>query len=139
MGLSYIKIYEEHHNKKTPKGYEIHHIDSNRKNNNIQNLICLPREFHRALHNWVGLIPRKHIENLLQWYLSQNKKFTSRALGYYLSAKFNRINTNKELEISCKKYLRERKFSQAVSFKVNNIDTYGGIDSSYGKNIYDFN
>jgi len=136
MGLGYVKIYEQHHNKKITKGYEIHHIDANRKNNNIDNLIMLPKEFHRALHNWVGLIPRQHIENLLDWYKNQNRKFTPKALGYYLCAKFKKNNTDKKLRISCEKYLRERKFGQAVSFKANNIDTYGGLDISYGNNIY---
>ncbi len=122
MGVSYTKTYEKHHNIKIPKGFEIHHIDANRNNNNIDNLIMLPKEFHRALHNWVGLIPRHHIEKLLDWYKNQNRKFTPKALGYYLSAKFKKNNTDKKLEIACKKYLRDLKFHQAVAFKFNDIE-----------------
>lgn len=49
---NYIKLYErtfgitwDH------KKYEIHHIDGNRDNNNIQNLVLLPKELHRDLHS----------------------------------------------------------------------------------------
>tara|TARA_R100001440_G_C2447793_1_gene107548 strand:- start:93 stop:509 length:417 start_codon:yes stop_codon:yes gene_type:complete len=136
MELSYTKLYENHHNIKIPKGFEIHHIDANRNNNNIDNLIMLPKEFHRALHNWVGLIPRDHIEKLLDWYKKQNRKFTPKALGYYLCAKFKRNNTDKKLEIACKKYLKERKYGQAVSLKINDVDTHYGVNITYGHNIY---
>ncbi len=30
--------------------YEVHHIDRNSRNNNINNLLCLPRKEHIALH-----------------------------------------------------------------------------------------
>lgn len=33
-----------------PKGYEIHHTDFNRENNDISNLQCITREEHRKLH-----------------------------------------------------------------------------------------
>lgn len=33
-----------------PKGYEIHHIDFDRSNNDISNLLCLSRADHRKLH-----------------------------------------------------------------------------------------
>lgn len=33
-----------------PRGYEIHHIDFNRENNDISNLVCIPKEEHRKLH-----------------------------------------------------------------------------------------
>jgi len=45
----YRKIYEEHHGK-IPEGYHIHHKDGNRKNNSIENLICLSPEEHFNLH-----------------------------------------------------------------------------------------
>lgn len=34
-----------------PKGYDIHHIDGNKLNNNIENLEMLPHEEHMALHS----------------------------------------------------------------------------------------
>lgn len=34
-----------------PKGYEIHHIDFNRENNDISNLACIPSKEHHDLHS----------------------------------------------------------------------------------------
>ena len=48
---SYRKFYEKKLNIKIPKGYEIHHIDENRKNNQINNLVMLPKELHKKYHN----------------------------------------------------------------------------------------
>lgn len=48
----YRKVYEQFYNIKWDrKLYEIHHIDHNRENNDIKNLILLPRELHRKLHS----------------------------------------------------------------------------------------
>ena len=49
--MNYIKIYENHTRHAVPVGYEIHHIDHNRENNEIQNLVLLPDTLHRAYHN----------------------------------------------------------------------------------------
>ena len=40
--MNYIKIYENHTRHAVPVGYEIHHIDHDRENNEIQNLVLLP-------------------------------------------------------------------------------------------------
>lgn len=52
--MHYRKIWEQH-NGKIPKddngrSYEIHHIDGNRQNNNIENLICISIEEHYDIH-----------------------------------------------------------------------------------------
>lgn len=51
MNISYRKIYEDYFRIKIPAGYDIHHIDRNRGNNDIKNLILLPKELHQRLHN----------------------------------------------------------------------------------------
>lgn len=40
----------EFHNGAIPKGYEIHHIDGDKSNNQIENLQCVTRKAHRRLH-----------------------------------------------------------------------------------------
>ena len=49
--MHYRKIWEMHHNKKIPEGYEIHHIDGNKNNNDIDNLKCVSIEEHLDIHH----------------------------------------------------------------------------------------
>lgn len=35
---------------KIPKGFQIHHIDGNPKNNGLSNLLCISFEEHKKLH-----------------------------------------------------------------------------------------
>lgn len=45
----HVYIYEKY-NGPIPKGYEVHHIDHNKDNNEIENLILLTRKQHNELH-----------------------------------------------------------------------------------------
>lgn len=48
--MIYRRYYEKKCNIKIPKGYEVHHIDFNRENNDIMNLVLLPKELHKKYH-----------------------------------------------------------------------------------------
>lgn len=63
--MDYRKLYETHYGIKIPPGFEIHHIDQNRNNNNIKNLLLLPKRLHSQLH-WVN--------NTLFAYFDNSKK-----------------------------------------------------------------
>lgn len=52
----YKKLYAEHFGITWEEGFEIHHIDGNRGNNDISNLILLPGELHRQLHMFLPKI-----------------------------------------------------------------------------------
>jgi hypothetical protein len=43
-------IWEKHHKKKIPKGYHIHHINGNKRDNRIQNLQCCSPAEHIRIH-----------------------------------------------------------------------------------------
>lgn len=47
----HIYVWEYHNGYKVPKGYEIHHKDSNKDNNDISNLICIPSKEHKQIHS----------------------------------------------------------------------------------------
>lgn len=47
---NYREIYQRSCNIVIPKGYEIHHIDFNRENNDIMNLVMLPKKLHMEYH-----------------------------------------------------------------------------------------
>lgn len=64
--MDYRKLYEAHYGIKILPGFEIHHIDQNRNNNNIKNLLLLPKRLHSQLH-WVN--------NTLFAYFDNSKKF----------------------------------------------------------------
>ena len=138
MAVNYRKLYEKHYKIKTPKDWDIHHIDGNRENNKIKNLIAIPKEFHRALHNWLGLVPKSIIEKLLEWYIpaKEKYKYTDRALGYTLVVKFKKINTDTSLEKNRRKYLFNRKTNQSIQMR--KLDRgFGYGHTTYGRNIYD--
>lgn len=39
-----------------PKGYVIHHKDANHDNNDVDNLVMIPKSTHRIIHTWFGNI-----------------------------------------------------------------------------------
>ena len=48
--MDYRKYYEERTNKKIPKTFIIHHIDFDKNNNEIENLVALPNDKHLKYH-----------------------------------------------------------------------------------------
>ena len=47
----HIYVWEYHNGCEVPKGYEIHHKDLNKDNNDISNLICIPSKEHKKIHS----------------------------------------------------------------------------------------
>ena len=46
----HVAVWEYHNKQEVPDGYHIHHINKNKDNNDISNLVCLKKEEHRAHH-----------------------------------------------------------------------------------------
>lgn len=50
----HIAIWEHEHGMEVPPGCVIHHLDWNKNNNVIENLVCLTVSEHERVHNIVG-------------------------------------------------------------------------------------
>lgn len=58
MEENYIKIYENETGHKIPNNFHIHHIDLNHNNNDITNLVMLPKELHIKYHSYLSNLPK---------------------------------------------------------------------------------
>ena len=71
----YIKEYRtlyENEIGSIPKNWDIHHIDFNHDNNDIENLIAVPKIVHVIIHK-CGLCSREEIERMIDIYKITNK------------------------------------------------------------------
>lgn len=53
---SYREKFKRYYGIDFSNKYEVHHIDLNRKNNNIENLVLLPSDLHRKYHFCLGSV-----------------------------------------------------------------------------------
>lgn len=86
----HINVYIKHFGT-IPENYHVHHIDNNHDNNDPNNLIALPRSFHRNLHSdyyfyynlaTTGMMNKSILQSLLEYYSSR---------GYSLRKKFSKV------------------------------------------------
>ena len=54
--MNYRKIYSDYFGIKIGSEYAIHHIDGNRSNNKIYNLLLLPKRLHSQYHFYKSII-----------------------------------------------------------------------------------
>ena len=112
------KIYYKHHNKLPNPRCDVHHIDGNRYNNNIDNLIEMPRQLHQALHNYIGLLPRKYILLLLKWFVRKQKnKFSKAWLELNIKKQVSKFKLSNEVVKRNREYLikKEERYKRYIS------------------------
>lgn len=56
--MNYRKIYEDHYKITLSDDMVVHHIDLDRSNNDISNLLALPRELHAKYHMCLNTLRR---------------------------------------------------------------------------------
>lgn len=65
--LNYRKIYEQHYNITLEKDMVIHHIDLDRSNNDISNLLMLPRSLHSKYHMCLNALRRSGDRTIISY------------------------------------------------------------------------
>lgn len=72
----HIRVYIENFGR-IPDNYHVHHIDNNHDNNDPNNLVAIPKSYHKSLHSNYGfylsiaranLITKELLLELLQYY-----------------------------------------------------------------------
>lgn len=79
----YRKIYEERCHITIPDDYEIHHIDFDRNNNDIRNLVMLPKELHQQYHKCVEEIQKFYIQETITSILDNGNGINRMNKYYY--------------------------------------------------------
>ena len=69
--INYRKLYEKNIGV-IPNNWDIHHIDFNHNNNNLINLIAVPKIVHTVIHQ-TGYLKKEEIENLIKIYNENTK------------------------------------------------------------------
>lgn len=65
----YRSLYKKYYGIEFGKDFDVHHIDFNRENNNIDNLILLPKELHSKYHFCVNAV-KQGIDYKINWQYS---------------------------------------------------------------------
>lgn len=83
-------IWEGFYGKKISEGYEIHHIDGNKKNNAIQNLQCVEKSKHLIFHKTGKKRPEMSGNN--SWFAKYGNLWDTSFVEYFKSnmTKYNR-------------------------------------------------
>ena len=76
---NYRELFKEYYHIEFSSNYDIHHIDLNHNNNDIDNLMILPKKLHQQYHNLLNSI--NYEEDIFL------KKFSARING-------NSVNSN---------------------------------------------
>jgi len=137
--MNYRKLYEEYHNLKIPKDWDIHHIDADRENNKIDNLIMLPSKLHQALHNHIGLLPKRQLKVLRRWYKNKGINYTPYFLGKEIREVVSSMKLPKRLQKRNKIYIENKRKKYIEYTKKHNKKTDKLIDSLYEDNEFEEN
>jgi len=96
------KYYEKTLNVKVPKDFDVHHIDCNNKNNDIRNLVAIPKIVHSRYHK----AKNGFNSEISEGYINLSFNSCNNGLRYYL-------NVIEEMDLSlreCFNYISYRDY-----------------------------
>ena len=94
--------------------YEIHHIDFNRENNDISNLILLPKELHKKYHFYINQMSNPNDENGFIDFRLSNTTVTDFSAGY--------LHTLADVMNECSKWAQWKRCGYDNISKIYGID-----------------
>lgn len=109
--MNYKKFYKKVLNiEYDSKLYHIHHIDGDRNNNNISNLLLLPKTLHIKLHNFLKKINKFTINDIINIHnicnidyytdiMCEYYIFISNDIEIWYNYKRNRLIDNSKFEV----------------------------------------
>jgi hypothetical protein len=128
---------------------DVHHIDWDDKNDNIDNLIVIPKKIHELVHEYLGYVTIDELTTLVNEFEStpNYRKRKTSFLNYKLS-KFVDTEKNCELSISCRekigplkqpriKKINYRKLYESEQGKINEGWEIHHIDWNHENNVID--
>lgn len=107
LAQEHIKVYMQNFGD-IPEKYHVHHIDNNRDNNSPDNLVALPRQFHKALHHNYAFYLSIARRNLVDKKLILDMLEYSESKGYRTDAYFCAVFVEFLLSKSCYSYLLDQ-------------------------------
>lgn len=120
--MNYRKNYEQQTGETLPTTFDVHHIDFNRSNNDINNLVALPKELHQNYHTRLYGLP-------LQVSLEVKLQSVKQGGNNYMDWLSFRIEQFTESYVKCCKWVDYREFL------LGNLPNIHGLDYSYGEDI----
>lgn len=71
--MNYRSYFERNKGIKLPSNWDVHHIDFDRENNEMDNLFAMPTVMHRFIHKHWGLSTRQELNlELKNWVTGAN-------------------------------------------------------------------
>jgi hypothetical protein len=100
--INYRKLYSDEICK-VPDNFDIHHLDFNHENNDIGNLLMLPRKLHQRFHELKNQLPK---DLIIPIHIKDITEKGSSGAFYYLNLVSQLLETN----IECNQWANYKAF-----------------------------
>lgn len=114
---NYKKKYKDFFHIEFGKEFDIHHIDGNRENNDISNLLLLPKKLHLSYHTESSICSINYSPKIISVIQKGNA-----ANDFYIK----HINEFHEIYTECQKWADYKAFLMGYIPNIHNIDISNG-------------